>query len=86
MTIMLHHIDIGCNECGDWRQVAATTPAKARRKLRADRWMTIREEGRLNDLCPVCAEQYRAVELERRAERQRDRQRAQAAARAAAKS
>jgi hypothetical protein len=73
MTIMAHHFDIGCNECGDWRAVTANTAGAARRSLKAKGWVKISECGRINDLCPMCAGQWRATKLAIKAERQRER-------------
>lgn len=74
MTIMAQSFDIGCNQCGDWKTVPASTAAEARRKLRGNhRWTSMREEGRINDLCAACATTYRNEQLIIKADRQRAR-------------
>lgn len=73
MTVMAQHFDIGCNQCGEWRKVQARTAQAARRTLKAQKWLTIRECGKVNDICPACSITIRNERLAIAAARQRAR-------------
>jgi len=63
MSVMCHSIDMCCDDCGEWRRVPdGTTPAIARRYLRAKGWLT-RAGGK--DYCPNCRDKHLPQNLKR---------------------